>query len=346
MRNVIIIYGGRSPEHDVSILTGLHLAKNITDDFNFTLVYITKENKFVYGSKKIDDYISGKASRNKEYKFNKKIDCIINCCHGGIGESGELSAFMKIKNIPITGCDFVAAWKQQSKSETRRILTQAGFLQPRYQKLTKSNMNKINISLPVIVKPDMLGSSIGISIARSKQELIDAIDLAFSMCDEVIVEEFFENIKEVNIAVMRSNGKVITSAMEVVGNENFFSFDEKYLNSSSGFIKKSGKNPDEDFLDEIANQVKEIAVRAYETFGSSGVVRTDFIIQDKKVILNENNTIPGFMGYHLWLKANIPYGIVINDMVEEAIDKHTKDDKIYHFNSDILTKNKQLVLEI
>ena len=349
MLKIGIVYGGNSTEHDISILTGLHLAKHITEDYQFTLIYLTHNNQAVVGSRKIDDYISGKASKGKLFRNWKKLDCVINCCHGGIGEDGTLAAVMKFYQIPITSCDAVSGWLQQSKIATRQILTAAGFLQPKFQIITSPDIKQIKLPLPLVVKPDLQGSSIGITVARTEEELTVALTTALGLDARVIVEEYIANMREVNVAVMRENQQVVTSELEIVGNgnEKFFSFDEKYFNTDSGFIKKSGHTPDDDFLNQIETKIKTMAQQVYQLFGSSGVVRVDFMVQGEKIILNEINTVPGFMAYHLWLKAKIPYGVVIDNLIQDALARQRKSKQlITHFKSEILAKNRQLVLEI
>ncbi|MBQ7974034.1 MAG: ATP-grasp domain-containing protein [Clostridia bacterium] len=347
MLRIGIIYGGNSTEHDVSILTGLHLAKHVTEAYQVTLIYLTRDNRIVHGSRKIDDYISGKAAKAKKFKQWQKLACVVNCCHGGVGEDGTLAAVLRFYNIPITSCSSVSGWLQQSKIATRQVLTAAGFLQPRFQILNSSaDLSLVELPLPLVVKPDLQGSSIGISIARTKDELRTAVDTAFSLGERVIVEEYIADMREVNVAVMREQNKIITSALEIVGGEKFFSFEEKYFNADSGFIKKGGQNPDDEFLNKIEKQIKFLAERAYELFNASGVVRVDFMVRGEEVILNEINTVPGFMAYHLWLKARVPYGVVIDNLVQEAIANHQKKQQfITYYDSKILAKNRHLVVE-
>ena len=347
MLKVGVIYGGNSTEHDVSILTGLHLAKHVTENYQLKLIYLTRDNRTVVGSRKIDDYISGKAAKGKVFNDWQKLDCVINCCHGGMGEDGTLAAVLKFYQIPITSCDAASGWVQQSKIATRKILTAAKFLQPRFEIVTSADIEQIHLEFPLVVKPDMQGSSIGISVVNTKEELVVALKTALSLDTRVIVEEKITNMREVNIAVMRENGKIITSALEVVGGEKFFSFEEKYFNSNSGFIKKGERTPDDDFLGKIESQIKQLAVRAYQLFHSRGVVRVDFMVQGDKIFLNEINTVPGFMAYHLWLKANVPYGVVIDNLIQDALTQQGKKQQlITQFYSEILVKNRQLVVEI
>lgn len=346
MQNIAIVYGGCSTEHDVSILTGLHLARHVTDDYQVTLVYLTKDNRFVCGSRKIDDYISGKAAQAKSFKRWDKIACVVNCCHGGVGEDGTLAAVLKFYNLPVTSCEPISAWEQQSKIATREKLTAAGFAQPRFQVFTDLTLSALKLPLPVVVKPDLQGSSIGVAVAHNLDELRTAVKTALGLGARVIVEELITEMQEVNIAVMRSEGKIITSGLELVGNQQFFSFADKYYDNSSGFIKKGGDNPNQALLNKIAPRLEHMAVMAYQLFGSRGVVRSDFMVSGEQIILNENNTVPGFMAYHLWLKKGIPYGVVIDDMIKEAINQHQIQQFVTDYRSEILVKNRQLVLEI
>lgn len=347
MLKIGVIYGGDSTEHDISILTGLHLVKHVTENYRVYLIYLTHDNRTVVGSRKIDDYISGKAAKAKVFRDWQKLDCVINCCHGGMGEDGTLAAVMKFYKIPISSCNSVSAWLQQSKIATRQILTTAGFLQPKFQIMNTANVEDVKLTLPLVVKPDMQGSSIGVAVVHTKQELKSALETALTLDSRVIVEEYLADMREVNVAVMRENGQIITSGLEVVGGDKFFSFDEKYYNADSGFVKKSGHAPDDDFLQKYATKIKTLAERAYRVFNSDGVVRTDFMIQGEKIYLNEINTVPGFMAYHLWLKAQIPYGVVIDNLIQDAIARQKQSGQFMtRFDSEILQKNRELVVEI
>lgn len=346
MLNIGIIFGGKSTEHDVSILTGLHLAKHVTENYRVTLIYLTRENRAVFGSRKLDNYISGKAKKAKIFRTWDKLDCVINCCHGGMGEDGTLASVLRFYGLPVTSCNAVSGWLQQSKIATRQVLTRAGFLQPKFQIVTSSDLSQIKIPLPLVVKPDLQGSSIGINVAHTQDELKTAIDTALALGERVIVEEYIAEMKEVNVAVMREKGEIITSALEIVGGEKFFSFDEKYFNQTSGFVKKGGHSSDDEFLSKIEMEIKRQAKHAYELFDSAGVVRVDFMVRGDEIILNEINTVPGFMAYHLWLKAHVPYGVVIENLITEALATHQKNQQyISNFKSDILDKNRELVVE-
>jgi len=355
MKNVAIIYGGRSVEHDISILTALHAKKHVSEDVNVILVYLTRENKMVVGRclENIDFYIDGKG-RVKDCWFrdsklfigkrSAKIDVVINCCHGGVGERGEVAAMLNVSGIPITSSNFFAAGKMMSKTATRDILLKNKFLQPKY------SISGKNISFPVIVKPDGLGSSIGINIANNEEELKSAIELALNLDNKVIVEEYLQNAMEINCSAFRLKEKIWVSECEVVNedNEGLFDFATKYLNSGSGFIKKSGKDEPEidEKLNKVFDEIKKQTQNAYEIFNASGVVRADFLVvgypERPRIYLNEINTVPGFLSYHMWMRAGIPYTALLDMVIKQAISE-LKMEKITVYKSDILEKNRKLV---
>jgi len=348
MKNIAVIFGGRSVEHDISILTGLHAAMHL-ENARVHYVYLNRENKMFTGGHLADiDYYLMNLKPAKRCWFangclcrgvrKTKIDAVVNCCHSGVGENGELAAYFKVVGVPITSCDYISAANMQSKIRTREILSEAGFEQPKYV----VGGEACDIDFPVIVKPDTLGSSIGISIARNEEELKNALDLVFELDNRAIVEEYFEGITEVNCSAMRALGEVKVSACEEINSKReFLDYEGKYLDATSGFIKKGKETAEQ----KDYSQIQELTRRAYELFGASGVVRADFIIHGDKVYLNEINTVPGFLSYHLWARAGIPYGLLLHLMIKQAIAaaESTKSLKTV-FQSDILVKNRGLIV--
>ena len=385
MKNIAVIFGGRSVEHDISILTGLHAAAHI-ENARVHYVYLTRENRMLTGAvlAEIDFYIMGGKGGAKRCWFadgclcrglrRTKIDAILNCCHSGVGENGELAAYCRVAGVPVTSCNYIAAANLQSKIRTREILTAAGFDQPKFAAVSKEDChpeqsrgisadsptmqgflrfgrNDIHIDFPVIVKPDTLGSSIGVSVAHNETELRESLELVFEMDSRAIVEEFFDGVIEVNCAAMRAYGEVKVSACEDINRKReFLDFENKYLDATSGFIKK-GKNAGETEDDSSAlyTEIAHLTRKAYELFGASGVVRADFLVVSKvggvsRTILNEINTVPGFLAYHLWARAGMPYGLVIDLAVKQAIaDAESSKSTKTVFKSDILIKNRGLV---
>jgi len=281
-------------------------------------------------------FFSGGALYKKGILGARKVtnaDVVLNCCHGGVGEDGRLAGMMEILGIPITSCPSAVAAVLQSKTRTREVLSKNGFDQP-----------KVGVSdFPCIVKPDSLGSSIGISVVRDQEGLGAAVDLAKSLDDEIIIEEFLENAIEVNCSAFKFGDKVLVSGCEVMEKTaEMLDFKSKYIDEGSGFIKKSGREEKCEYEEEI----KELTKKAYEIFGAHGIVRADFLVVPgdgkARVVLNEINTVPGFLSYHLWQKVGIPYATLIEMLVDETL-RTPKSGKKTDFPSEILQKNRFLV---
>jgi D-alanine-D-alanine ligase len=357
-----IIFGGPSVEHDVSILTALHAMRHMK---NPHLVYLTPQGQMVTSCAggvlgNIDNYAQKPPKGARKcffangalYKFGRlgvrrvtRVDAVLNCCHGGPGEDGRLAAMFDVIGIPITSCPPVAALNLQSKTRTREILTAAGFAQPKFQRETGKEVCR-SLPFPLIVKPDTLGSSIGITIAHNEAELDAALDLAFSLDTAAVVEQFLPDSVEINIAVFSHNGKIITSGIEIIKHDGeVFDFDKKYLGSAGGFItqsrgKKARRAPEP--ACEYEKEIRDLAIRAYEIFGCRGVVRADFLVSGGVVYLNEINTVPGFLAYHLFIKNGLPYETFIQMLLYEA-QNTPKTPKNTNFSSEILQKNRNLV---
>ena len=372
MKNYVVIFGGDSVEHDVSILTGLHAARNVSAETKVNLVYITRNNRMVTSGaggllSKINSYLGEcKAERGVKCFFSCgvlykrgclcvrkvcSVDAVINCCHGGAGENGQLAAMLALNNIPVTSCDCVSAALIQSKSRTREVLTKHGFLQPKYTVVTKhQDMSDVlsEIDFPVIVKPDTLGSSIGVSVARNGGELKNALELVFELDNKAVVEQFFENVTEINCSAMLARDKIWTSKCELVnksdeGEREIFDYNSKYM-TNSGFIKKGNEDSDDKEIED-EEKIQEITQKAYELFDARGIIRADFLVVknggEVEIYLNEMNSVPGFLSYHLWQKMGLPYGLVIDMMAEQARVDAQKVLKTA-FRSEILTKNRSL----
>lgn len=367
--NMVVIFGGESVEHDVSVLTGLHLARNIKSRNLVNLVYLTRMGQMVTSQRggclaDIDFYTSERVapacffSKGCLWKHTKfgvkkvcKVDVVINCCHGGAGEDGRLAAFFDVAGIPVTSCPPMAAGELQSKFRTRERLLKNGFPQPKFEVVKDKNAS-VELKFPLIVKPDTLGSSIGITRVESEEELREALAVAFEYDDVAVVEEFLDGADEINIAVFEYAGKVFASGAERIKKAGkVFDFNTKYLDATSGFVKKTGKTEEE--VIENIDKIRDLAMRAYGVFGCKGVVRADFLVCDGVVYLNEMNTVPGFLAYHLWQKIGLPYGSLIEMMGENAAKsggkvgesggQNGKSGVKKGFFSDILEKNRSLV---
>jgi len=363
---VDIFYGGESPEHEVSILTALHTAKHVSREHSVRLCYISQEG-ILYKSRlfgrlsKYEFYRKARGKTGSINIFNSAIEnwyvtkvgggskAVLNLCHGGAGEGGGLAGMCETFNIPITSCGSIAAQTLQSKSRTREILKQNGYAQPSWvvasskQEFAKEMLG--DLDFPLIVKPDTLGSSIGISVVHNDEDLQKAITLASLLDERILIEEFIEGCEEINCACFLYGDAYIISGIEVIKKSGeMLDFGDKYLDQGSGFIKKQGGKKSEQ-EHRLEKEIKEFTQKAYELFGCSGVVRADFLIKGDTIYLNEMNTVPGFMAYHLFQKIGLPYTTLIDMVLAESLDKNTKKRStgpLKAFKSDVLEKNRTL----
>ena len=296
MKNLAIFYGGKSVEHDISIITAINLLSNVDKKkYNVFPVYIDKNNnwKILKNYMNISSYICQPSGvflvtgfYNK-YLVKKgafglkrlaKIDVAINCCHGAYGEDGSLSGLLKLAGIPLVGSGVLASSVGMDKAMMKDVFVANGIPCPKYYYFTEMDynihkyelMNKLeaDIEYPMIVKPSGLGSSIGINISKNRQDLINNVEIALKFDKKVIVESVIENLREINCSVIGNYNEVRTSILEEPKNwKTFLNFDEKYLNFDS-----SKKQIDVHINQQIDDQIRQLAIKCFKLLGCSGVV--------------------------------------------------------------------------
>ena len=338
MENIAVFYGGKSVEHEVSILTALQTMKNI-DEKKYIIypVYIDKNGKWwtVKDFLNKENYIHFSKTKKQEvtvkfgepylyvgfFKKKIKIDVCLNCCHGTNGEDGVLQGVFESLNLPYTGADVLSSSVCMNKIYMKQLF--AFYEMPIVDYLFFSREEKIDIedirnkiTFPLFVKPANLGSSVGINRCENLDQLKTAIEVAFHFDEFVIIEKGVENLKEINVSVQKIDGEIKTSELEhPIAWQKFLTFEEKYISKHKSDKKREiGIRLPE----KLEKEIDELALKAYKNFNLSGVIRIDFLFdtQDKKLYINEINTIPGSLAFYLWkgrgisLKAHISLQII------------------------------------
>jgi D-alanine-D-alanine ligase len=367
--NVIVIFGGKSTEHDISIITGLQVFANIDrEKFNAIPVYISRKGEMFTGNKlgKIETYVnftsndkqikkvafaSGSdyllASKNHvdktKFKPFLKVDCAVICCHGVNGEDGTLQGLLELSNIPFSSSNVLSSAISMDKIIMKDVFVANNietakykyFYKIDYKLESKKILDELeqNLQYPMFVKPANLGSSIGISKCKNREELDNAIEIASNYDNRILVEESIEDNIEVNCAVLGNTDYQIASKIEYPKSwSDFLSFDEKYIqrNKSSKTevkpeIKKSTKSK-QSVSTEIEEKVKEIAKNAFKIFNCSGVVRIDFLIEKKsgKIYLNELNSIPGSLAFYLFKEQGYTFKTMLSRLIDIAKKEKSK----------------------
>lgn len=369
-KNIGIIYGGKSVEHEVSIITGLQIYENIDNNkYSVELIYIDKDGSWFYGSNLKNLKIYNEWDKNKK-KFKQfypsidkkdkknilnKLDAVIIACHGTYGEDGKLQGLMELLDIAYTSSGVVGSATGMDKVVMKKIFLGMGlpvlpyiwFYKEDWAKNQKELIKKVHYTLdyPVFIKPANLGSSIGISMANNEKELINAVNIAIEYDRRILVEKGIDNAVEVNCSCIYSDQKVLTSSLEEpVRWEKFLSFEDKYIRnnskSKSGMSNMARKIP-ADISKEIKEDIEDFSVKIYNTMDCKGVVRIDYILdEDKtKVYVNEINTIPGSLSFYLWEPKDIKFKELIDILINEAVKLHANKSKfITRFDSPILKR--------
>ena len=366
MKKIGIIYGGKSVEHEVSIITELQAYENLDKSkYTVELIYIDKDGDWFFGEKKLKDLKiyknwTKKCAKQFQPSLNKKdkknilnsLDAAVIACHGNYGEDGKLQSFLEFLDIPYTSSGVVGSSSGMDKIVMKSIfsginlpvLPYIWFTRHDWIENSEDVIKKVRYTLdyPVFVKPANLGSSIGISMVNDEKDLINAIDVASKYDYRIIVEKGVANSVEINCSAIMKDNEVLTSVLEEpVRWEKFLSFDDKYINANSktkGMGSMGRKIPAEvtkEQKEHIENYTKQI----YKTMDCCGVVRVDYLMDESRehVYVNEINTIPGSFSFYLWEHNDLPFGKLLDVLIEEALNQaKLRKDKVLKYDSKIL----------
>ena len=344
-----ILFGGRSFEHDISVITATQVAAALEGRVEIYPIY-AKEGEFylVKGGIKIKDFAKNRVKARKVTFARRKgkgvikdrgrnisVDCMMMCCHGGEGEDGRFSALMDVYGFPYTAPDVLPSAITMDKRMTKAIClshlipTAEGVEGRKWETLREKGKS---LSYPLIVKPARLGSSIGIAVAHDETELADAIAFSSSFDRDLVVEEMIGDAVELNCAAFREGEEIVVSAVENPCSWNeYLTFDEKY----EGGKYKSGSN--RIVKGAFADRVREMTKRVYEAFELDGIVRVDYLYSEKQdlLYLNEINAQPGSLAYYLFEEIGIEFSDLLLRVIGEAMRRAERKD-IISFNSGVL----------
>lgn len=380
--NIAVFYGCRSVEHEVSIISAVQAMRAIDrEKYDVTPVYVTKSGEMYTGDKllTIEEYRNLpellKASKKVNFArengkvlmkyengglFSKAkatpIDVAFPIVHGTNCEDGTIQGFFEFLDLPYVGCDIISSAVGMDKAVFKDVLKNAGLpvldcicLRAREYVTDKENITKNildKIGLPLIVKPVNLGSSVGISKVNTEAELDEALTLAFSFADRILVEHAVTAIREINCSVLGDADSCEASVCEEpFMNDEILSYEDKYLsNSKNGGASKGmaslGRKIPADLSAEKSEEIRTLACKIFKALGACGVVRIDFIIDTDTdtVYANEINTIPGSLAFYLWNATDVPYKELINRLIDLAFKRQRNRENItYTIDTNILS---------
>lgn len=379
-----VLFGGQSVEHEVSVISALQAVASLDyEKYDIIPVYITKSGEFYTGEfiSEIEEYKNIPALLKKSrrcifvsdsgrvklvrYPFRvfggsiSEVDVAFPIVHGTNVEDGTLQGYLKTLGLPFVGCDVVSSAVGMDKYVMKTVLkdnavpvldclrfTECDYASP--EEITDKCEERLGY--PVIVKPVNLGSSVGISVAKNREKLLEAFDNAFRFAPSVLVERAITNLKEINCSVCGDVDFAEASECEQPAkSDEILSYKDKY---TSGGSKKTGgskgmaslaRKIPADITPERREEIRALAVKAFRVLGCSGVSRIDFMIDmdTDEVYLNEINTIPGSLSFYLWEPVGVPYKELLDRMIELALKRRRRDDSIiYSFDTNILSMDR------
>lgn len=380
-----IIFGGTSVEHEVSIISALQAMQSLDDTrYDATAIYLTKDKDLYVGYDigNIEAYrdIPGLLRRSNRVVPIKKngrfflcpypqrllgmspveLDVILPVVHGTNVEDGTLMGYLKTWGIPFAGCDVTAAAVGMDKYIQKTVFADNDIpVLPcrRYSSGDYKDPDSIvsdiekKIDYPVIVKPVNSGSSVGISVAHDRDELLQALDLAFTFANVVLAEHAISDLQEINCSVLGDADEAEASLCEEpLHSDEILSYEDKYMSggkgtkgtgASKGMASVSRKIP-APISEEQTKRIQELAVRAFKCLNCNGVVRFDFMIDrsNGNMYLNEINTIPGSLSFYLWEPAGVPYDKLLDRLIDLAMKRRRDEERVtFSFETNILSQS-------
>jgi len=331
-----VVFGGPSPEHDVSILTGLQAARALHDDgADVCCLYWTKTGEWcrvppvteaaaflepvVDGSTAVELALPGGfAERRRMRSAPLDIDAVLNCCHGGPGEDGSLSALLMLAGMKVTGPRPQAAALAMDKLASAAAAGQAGV--PAIE--TVLVVDDIDAALPAtpwVVKPRFGGSSIGVEAGVDDVETVRALERSGVGRAGMLVQPYHEGWIDLNVSV-RTHPSVEVSVIErpIRGDTVIYGYRDKYLTGGAGMDAAPRELP-ADIPEKVRETIVGHTLALVSAFDLSGAPRIDFLWSgDDEVVLCEVNSIPGAWGNHLWQASGVPRVALYRDLIAEA----------------------------
>lgn len=346
-----VVFGGQSPEHDISCKSVVSVLKNLNRDrYRIHKIWITKKGQWFLYTGKDEKIADGTWKTDKQHlhkavispdagdrailvfgedKVKKiKLDAVFPVLHGEHGEDGTIQGLLELANIPYVGMGVVSSANSMDKTFTKIILQSAGIPQADWVTVNTWELDRLEeamdeaerrLGYPCFVKPATTGSSVGVGKAHNRAELAAGIQNASKFARKILVEENIDG-REVECSVLGNEKPAAAEVGEIMPTVEFYDFDAKYNDESTKLQIPADIPP------KTREQIREYAVRAFRAMDGAGLSRVDFFIRhaDGAVILNELNTMPGFtnisMYPKLWQAMGLEYGPLLDRLVELGLE--------------------------
>jgi D-alanine-D-alanine ligase len=355
-----LVYGGKSGEHEVSLQT----AYAVMGEFDYSKYeikpfYITKQGEWktgevLYARPSSVEELRYAGSEAKQTGFalaplfeglNKgaavdsetRIDVVFPLLHGTFGEDGTIQGLFEMANIPYVGAGVLASAVGMDKILMKKVFAQEGLPQCVFRFFNRTQWERdasffimeceVSLGYPCFIKPANLGSSVGVSKAKNREELVAAVNYAFRFDRKVIVEEFVD-AREIEVSVLGNDDAKASLPGEIAPSNEFYDYKAKYIDGKSTMQIPAILSP------EITESIREMAVRAFQAIDGSGLSRVDFFLRksDNQIFINEVNTLPGFTPFSMyplmWKETGIPYKELLDTLISLALARHAEKQRI------------------
>lgn len=338
---VAVIFGGTNTEHEVSLVSAKGIIDNLDKSkYEVVPIKITKENTWISPKELQATYtpaIAGEIASAESsidsidnIMEGNQIDVVFPVLHGPYGEDGTIQGMLELMRLPYVGCGVLASAICMDKVVQKQLCEAAGIPVPKYTWFTQHQWNTKesniieraeSLGYPLFIKPANQGSSVGITKAHNREELLAGIELAITRDTKIIVEAGVEHAREIECAILGNDNPEASVLGEIIPGNEFYDYDAKYLGDKSRAIIPAK-------IDEkLSDEIRAAAVTAFKVLNCSGLSRVDFLLDDqtKKWYLNELNTLPGFtpisMYPKLWKATGVSYQQLLDRLIQLALER-------------------------
>ena len=371
---VVVLFGSRSVEHEVSVVTAMQVFENIDKGkYEVVALYADKQGR-MWSGEKLKQLTSYKNLELKtghgliEYYFSQKIgdkklipvgglikkpvdfDIVLMAVHGTFGEDGTIQGVLETLDIPYTGSGVTASAIGMDKVMQKAVFEKEGVPVVKYIWFNRSEWEvdekrwisevETKLGYPVFVKPANLGSSVGINKVKNRKDLKWAVAVAKEFDRKIIVEEGLENIDEINVSVMGVEDFEVSVCEMPVRDSELLTYEDKYLKGGKikGMASLSRLVP-APISTKLTKEIQDLAVKAFRAVGASGLARVDFMVNQKtgKKYITEINTLPGSLAFYLWEKSGYPFARMLDRLVKLGFERYELRKKInFSYDSKLL----------
>jgi D-alanine-D-alanine ligase len=344
--HLVVLFGGQSAEHDVSRTTAAHVLRAIDRSrYRISPVSISRDGQWALASRVVEALDDGPAalpdqlptdgppiSPNELVVAHGPSTVVIPLLHGPLGEDGTVQGLLELANVPFVGSGVLGSAVAMDKAMAKQVTAAAGIAQAAYCALHDRDVGRdpsiaerlaAQLGLPLFVKPANMGSSVGVSKAKTVEAVAAALETALTYDEWVVVEEAIRG-REIEVAVLGNLDPIASVPGEIIPGAEFYDYADKYLEDRSHTLIPAPLSA------ERTAEVQALAVEAFKAMRCEGMARVDFFFEEegRGFLLNEVNTIPGFtpisMYPKMWIASGLSYSGLIDELVRLAIDRHRR----------------------